>query len=178
MIADGGNVYGDRVIPGSLKLIGVQGSGATRDKVNGTAEIVKPSYSTSGHLNVGLYRQSLETVNLTGEDASNYSISYTTERANYKVSPKVINLEGSRPYDGTVNFDASFFGDNGIIAGVGSETLILIGTATVTSPNIDSGRQPLILGTLRLSDGANGGKATNYTLEGGSHFGTIKGNKP
>lgn len=178
MIADGGNVYGDRVMPGAVKLAGLLGHGASKDKVSGTAVIANPVYSLSGQLNVGCYRQNLDTVNLSGEDASNYSVSYTTERSNYTVSARVINLEGFKPCDGKVTVDASFFGNNGIIAGVGSETLKLIGTGTVTSPNVEDGRQQLILGDLRLSDGANGELASNYTLVGGTHFGTIISNKP
>ncbi|HWR01181.1 MAG TPA: hypothetical protein VN371_04910 [Chlorobaculum sp.] len=178
MIADSGNVYGDRVMPGAVKLAGLLGHGASKDKVSGTATIANPVYGLSGQLNMGCYKQSLDTVDLSGEDACNYSISYTTERPNYTVSTRVVNLEGIKPYDGKVTFDASFFGDNGIISGVGSETLKLIGTGFVTSPNVEDGRQQLIPGDLRLTDGANGGLARNYTLVDGAHFATIITKKP
>lgn len=175
-IADGGNVYGDAIMPGAVTLAGVLGSGTSRDQVSGTATIANPDLSPSGHLNVGSYRQSLESGNLSGDDASNYSISYTTGMANYTVTAKVINLDGVKPYDGDVNFDASFFGDDGVIGAVGNEMLKLIGTGTVASPEIADGRQRLHLGNLTLTDGENGGLATNYTLEGGTHFGTIINN--
>jgi hypothetical protein len=172
-IADGGNVYGDKVIPGAVTLFGLLGSGECKDQVSGKATIALPSYSPSGHLNAGRYRQNIEPEDLTGADAENYSISYTTESENYTVTAKVINLEGTKLFDGNVNFDASCFGKNGIIAGAGSETLKLIGTGTVASPSVENGRQTLNPGDLTLADGENGGLASNYTLIGGSHFGTI-----
>ena len=172
-IADGGNIYGDKVIPGEVTLFGLLGSGECKDQVNGTATIASPVYNQSGHLNAGSYRQSIGPDGLSGADASNYSISYTTGSENYTVTAKVISLEGTKPFDGNVNFDASCFGNNGVIAGVGSETLILVGTGTVASPDVEKGRQVLNPGSLALADGENGGLAGNYTLEGGTHFGTI-----
>jgi hypothetical protein len=56
---------------------------------------------------------------------------------------------------------------------VGTETLtVASGTGTVPSKNAGAA-QTLALGTLALGDGANGGLASNYTLSGGTHTGTI-----
>ncbi|NTW52977.1 MAG: hypothetical protein HGB22_10385 [Chlorobiaceae bacterium] len=151
-------------------------SGENADQVNASAIIVNPVYSTSGNLNAGSYKQGVGSGNLSGADASNYTISYTTESANYMVTAKIINLDGTKPYDGTVNFKATNFGDNGFVSGIGSETLQLIGTGTVGSPMISPVKQHLVLGTLTLNDGANGGSGANYTLTGGTHFGTIVNN--
>jgi hypothetical protein len=89
---------------------------------------------------------------------------------------KIINLDGTKRYDGNVSFVPSNFGDNGTIAGVGSETVMLTGTGTVASANILNNWQPLNPGTLMLIDGTNGGSGGNYTFTGGTHFGTILNN--
>jgi hypothetical protein len=105
--------------------------------------------------------------------ASNYTYMVNSGKTTATIKEKVIDLNGTKPYDGNANFDASDFGANGYIAGVGFETILLTGTGTVPSANIVNTRQPLSLGTLRLTDGRNGGWSTNYTLKGGYHFSTI-----
>jgi len=94
-----------------------------------------------------------------------------------RITAKVINLDGTKYHDGNVNFISSNFSVNGLVAGVGSESLKLTGTGIVASPDVSAGKQVLNLGDLALIDGANGGLRTNYTLDGGSHFGTVI-NKP
>jgi hypothetical protein len=73
-----------------------------------------------------------------------------------------------REYDGTMSFAAGTFGS---INGVNGETLALSGSGTVASPKVLAGTQALTLGTLTLGNGT--GLASNYTLTGGAHTGTI-----
>jgi hypothetical protein len=81
----------------------------------------------------------------------------------------VVNLAGTRVYDGTVNFTAGQFTAT-ITGTLNGETLtIASGTGTVPSPNV--GTQTLSIGNLKLGDGT--GSASNYTLVGGTHTGTI-----
>ncbi|HWR01180.1 MAG TPA: hypothetical protein VN371_04905, partial [Chlorobaculum sp.] len=171
-IADANNIYGDTVTPGTVSFNGK----VSGDNLNASAIIYSPNYSTTGNLNAGSYRQAVESANLAGADAGNYTISYTTVSSNYKVTAKVVNLDGTKPFDGNVNFVATYFGNNGVINGVGLETITLTGTGTVASPMASAGKQSLSLGTLTLIDGTNGGLGTNYTLTGGNHFGTITNN--
>jgi hypothetical protein len=59
---------------------------------------------------------------------------------------------------------------------VGTETLTVSGSGTVTSKNVGTYTTTLgtlALGTLALGDGTNGGLASNYTLTGGSQTATI-----
>ncbi|NTW51445.1 MAG: filamentous hemagglutinin N-terminal domain-containing protein [Chlorobiaceae bacterium] len=113
--------------------------------------------------------------NDSGSRADNYnqlslgSLSGNTAR----ITAKVINLDGTKYHDGNVNFIPSNFGVNGLVAGVGAETVQLNGTGTVPSPGIDAGKQALSIGNLTLTAGVNGGLGTNYTLTGGTHYGTI-----
>ncbi|HWQ25913.1 MAG TPA: autotransporter-associated beta strand repeat-containing protein [Chlorobaculum sp.] len=100
----------------------------------------------------------------------------TVANVTKSILAKVINLDGAKRYNGNVNFESSNFGDNGSIAGVGSETLILAGSGSVASSTVFNEKQPLSLGTLTLTDGTNGGLGGNYTLTGGAHFGTIINN--
>ena len=88
------------------------------------------------------------------------------------VNPAVINLAGSRSYDGTSGFAGVAFGAAGTInTGIGGQTLLVGGNGTVGSPNVVAGVQTLTTGTLTLADGT--GLANNYTLAGGTHTGTI-----
>ena len=50
---------------------------------------------------------------------------------------------------------------------IGTETLNLAGTGTVASKNVGTAKT-VTLGTLALSDGLNGGLASNYTFTGGT----------
>jgi hypothetical protein len=115
---------------------------------------------------------SVRGLTLSGTDSGNY-VWNTTASTSAEITAKVINLDGTKPYNGNVYFAASNFGNSGVIAGVGSETLTLAGAGFVPSPDIASGRQTLNPGDLTLTDGAGGGLSGNYTLTGGNHFGTI-----
>jgi hypothetical protein len=118
---------------------------------------------------------SVSGITLNGTDAGNYIWS-STASTSAEITPKIINLDGTKPNNGNAYFAASCFGSNGVISGVGSETLILTGIGSVVSPDIASGGQTLNPGNLTLTDGAGGGLGTNYTLTGGNHFGTIINN--
>ncbi|MDH5343009.1 MAG: hypothetical protein OEW79_09285, partial [Betaproteobacteria bacterium] len=78
-------------------------------------------------------------------------------------------LAGSRDYDGSTDFGPGSFGT---INGVNGETLtVASGTGTVPSPKVLAGTQSLATGSLALGNGT--GLASNYTLVGGTHTGTI-----
>ena len=80
--------------------------------------------------------------------ASNYTLTGGTH--NFTVNQKVISLSGSRLYDATTNAVAS---DLTTISGrVGSETLALSGTGSVSNANV-SNNKTVTLGTLALGDG-------------------------
>ena len=88
------------------------------------------------------------------------------------ITPVVISLAGSRPYDNSASFAPSAFG---IVNGVNGETLVVAsGSGTVSSPKVLAGTQALNPGTLALGNGS--GQASNYTLTGGTHTGTITAN--
>jgi hypothetical protein len=81
----------------------------------------------------------------------------------------IINLSGSRIYDGTRDVAAGIFTLGGLI---GDQTLTLTGVGTVADKNVGLNK-PVTLGTLALGDGDKGGLARNYTLLGGTHTATI-----
>jgi hypothetical protein len=105
--------------------------------------------------------------------ARDYSYIEDSGTATATINAKVIDLVGIKIDDGSSDFAASNFGDNGIIKGVGSETVTLTGKGTVPSASVLDIKQPLNLGDLQLNDGTNGGLGSNYTLIGGNHYGTI-----
>ena len=98
--------------------------------------------------------------------ASNYTLTGGTH--NFTVNQKAISLSGSRLYDATTDAVAS---DLTTISGrVGTETLTLSGTGSVTDANVASNKT-VTVGTLALGDGT--GLAADYTLSGGTHQLTI-----
>jgi filamentous hemagglutinin family protein len=108
---------------------------------------------------------------LTGADAGNYTLTTnTTTLADiFKV---VLNLDGTRVYDGSTVASAGMFGSAGVIAGVAGESLILSGQGVLGSKNVATDRPLAGLGSLALNDDG-AGLASNYTLVGGNHIATV-----
>ena len=121
---------------------------------------------TSSSADVGTHAVTT-TMALDGTHAGNYTITQPT--LNLTISPRPVSLSGSRVYDGTTNTAAAVLSITGGL--VGSEELILTGSATTTDPDVG---EPLVLtpADITLGDGT-GGKASNYTLTGGTHTLTI-----
>jgi hypothetical protein len=107
------------------------------------------------------------TITASGGTASNYTVTHVD--GTLTVDPAIISLSGSRAYDTTTTFAASTFGSAGTIGGVNGETLALTGSGAVPTPV--SGTHALNASGLALTNGT--GQASNYTLAGGTHTGTI-----
>jgi trimeric autotransporter adhesin len=153
---------------------GVAGQTLTLSGAGTVAQADVNTY-TGGNFNTG----TLALNNGTGL-ASNYTLAGGTDT--FAITPYVINLSGTRQYDGTADASASLFGNNGTInTGIGSQTLTLTGLGTVSSANASTnpytgvgattGTQGFNLNTLQLNDGT--GQASNYTLIGGTDSLTI-----
>lgn len=103
-----------------------------------------------------------------GADAANYFLDNTTATSAADITPRVLNLSGTRVYDGTTVAGAGTF-NGGVIAGVSTETLTLGGNYALSRKNVDTYSWKGAIGDgLTLGDGSNGGLASNYTLIGGS----------
>ncbi|REE18338.1 filamentous hemagglutinin family protein [Paraburkholderia sp. BL27I4N3] len=108
-----------------------------------------------------------------GSDLGNYTWNAAaTTSAN--ITPAVLNLTGSRVYDGSNLAGASLFGDGGQLHGVADQTLTLSGTGTLSTRNAGA-QQPFAAGGLGgYSLTGNGAAlASNYTLAGGVDWVTI-----
>ncbi|MCQ8182353.1 YDG domain-containing protein, partial [Methylomonas sp. SURF-1] len=103
-----------------------------------------------------------------GNSGANYSVSYANNTSS-TITPFVINLSGSRKFDGTNILNADIFTFGSL---VGAETLTLTGVGEMADSQVGVNK-PVTLGTLALADGANGGLASNYTLSGGTPLVTI-----
>ena len=90
---------------------------------------------------------------LTGDKAINYNLIMPTGfTAN--INRKFLNLSATKVFDGTTNLDGYISFNNSL---VGTETLNY--TAVANSRNVSDARY---ISSLTLSDGLNGGKASNY----------------
>ena len=89
---------------------------------------------------------------------------------NTQITPKQISLSGSRNYNGTNIISSSDLTVGNL---VGNETLTLTGSASLSSVDAQSDSNLASTAGLSLSDGSNGGVASNYTLVGGSQKVTI-----
>ncbi|WP_238481067.1 YDG domain-containing protein [Dyella telluris] len=100
-------------------------------------------------------------ITASGADAANYLFN-TTATTTANITPYILRLNGARVYDATTGADASVFGTNGVVNGLGGQTLTVTGAGTLVSKNV--GTQALSnLGTLALTDGT--GLAANYQLD-------------
>ena len=99
---------------------------------------------------------------LTGANAGNYTLnSYTTS---FEILPKVINLTGTKVYDGLTTVpNASLT----VTTGVSGQSLDLKGSGSVISAATGNGKT-ISIGTLEL-DSTGSGSESNYTLSGGNH---------
>ncbi|MBB6488498.1 YDG domain-containing protein [Rhizobium lusitanum] len=124
-------------------------TGAFSDRNAGTGKLVNISGLTLG-----------------GADAGNYELADTTATTTADISRRVINLSGSRTYNGSINLDASIFTLSNL---VGGETLTLSGAGAMLDKNAGTGKA-VMLASLALGNSINGdgGLASNYTLVGGT----------
>jgi len=109
----------------------------------------------------------------TGTDAGNYTFNTTANTA-ANITPVILNLTGSRVYDGTTGADASLFGTDGVLTGISGQTLTLSGTGTLSTKNVGS-EQPFAGGGLAGFTLTGNGTtlASNYTFTGGTDWVTI-----
>ena len=154
----------------------VTGEGATVTQTAGTyytdASLTIASKDVATATTVGVNLTPADYTADVGTLLSNYILPVAATGAG-AINPYVVNMSGTRVYDGTVTADAGIFTLDPL---VGAETLTLTGSGTVTSKNVgtySTALGTLSLDTLALGDGTNGGVAGNYTFTGGTQTVTI-----
>ena len=99
---------------------------------------------------------------LTGANAGNYTLnSYTTS---FEILPKIINLTGTKIYDGQTTVANTSLT---VTTGIAGQSLGLKGSGSVLSAATGTGKL-ISLGTLEL-DSIGSGSESNYTLSAGTH---------
>ncbi len=131
---------------------------------NATLDSISGGTFAFSNANAGSGTKTVTTTGVTvtdGNSGGNYSVIYT-DNTTSTINPSIVNLTGTRVYDGTVNVAAS-----GLTLGtlVGGQTLSLSGTGTVANKNVGTAKA-ITLGSLALVDGT--GLASNYTFVGGT----------
>jgi filamentous hemagglutinin family protein len=121
-----------------------------------------------GSKDVGAGMGVTTTMTISGADAGNYILTQPTGIA-ADITPYVLSLTGARVYDGTTEADATLFGNNGLVTGVGGETLTLAGTGTLNSKNVNAQQSFASLAGFSLT-GNGGAHASDYTLTGGTDW--------
>lgn len=139
------------VLAGDTLGVATQGTFDGKDAANGRT------------VNVG--------ASLTGIDAGNYTLT-TNATTTADIRKVVLDLTGTRVYDGTAIAGAAMFGNQGVVAGIAGESLTLSGAGVLASKNVATGRDLSGLGTLSLTGNAST-LATNYTLLGGHDVATV-----
>jgi trimeric autotransporter adhesin len=139
------------------------GSVFTQDTVANTVTGSATSTGSAVTANVGSYAIDVTPVTAT----TGYTLTKNST-GNLTANPAVVNLAGTRIYDATTAFNAGVFGT--FATGINGEDLNLSGAGSVASANVGAA-QTLTTGTLALTNGT--GLASNYTLTGGTHTGTI-----
>ncbi|MGC1548643.1 MAG: YDG domain-containing protein, partial [Rhodanobacter sp.] len=158
-----GKVYDDTTTAGvTLASHGVL-LGDTVNFSDGAANFGSPNAGSSVSITVS-------SITASGTDAGNYTFN-NTATTSATISPYVLNLTGTRVYDGNTDADAHLFGNNGVLAGLNGQTLMVSGSGVLSSKNVGSQRGFANLGSLVLGNGS--GLAGNYTLAGGTDWVTI-----
>ncbi|WP_114239949.1 YDG domain-containing protein [Dyella sp. C9] len=108
-----------------------------------------------------------------GTDIGNYTFAGTASTS-ANITAYILNLTGTRVYDGTTQAAAGLFGNAGVLTGVNGETLTLSGTGTLSTKNVGN-EQPFASGGLDgyTLTGDGSALASNYTLAGGIDWVTI-----
>jgi hypothetical protein len=92
---------------------------------------------------------------------ANYTITFANTANNaYVITPVTLSISASKVYDGTVAFAGSSVLAN---TGVGSQTVVLTGSANANSANV-LGVSSLNTTGLQITNGTLGGLAVNYIL--------------
>ena len=146
------------------------------DPSDPSANVTISGSATASSANVGnsvsITNANIGSLALGGADAGNYDINTIAINGllNVAITPKTVNLSGTRLYDGTVDAANS---DLSVASGtVGTETLTITGTGTLNAGGAGS-RIISNTGSLALGNGTNGGIGANYTLDDGTHSMTI-----
>ncbi|GAC1045481.1 MBG domain-containing protein [Rhizobium sp. No.120] len=160
-----GITAGNKTYDGTTNVaLNTAGAGFT-GMVAGDALTVATSSGAFANKNAGTGRTvNISGLTLGGTDVGNYTLASDTATTTADIGQRVVNLSGSRTYNGSTDLDASIFTLSNV---VGGETLTLSGTGTMSDKNAGSGKG-MTLASLALGDGTNGGLASNYTLAGGT----------
>ena len=165
-IGSSSSIYGSALNPGAVTLSGVIGT----DQVGAGATVNTSTLSTSGHPVAASYTQSVGTSQLTGADAGDYTVVYTTPTANYTINPLALAgaaiAAGSSTYGSAVTPGAVSFSN--VVSGdlVGS-TASIVSPAYSTSGHLDAGSY------AQTATSLTGADKGNYTFAG---FTTATGN--
>ena len=165
----------------TAKPITISGITANDKAYNGTNSVVlnKPTVDSLGFISrdsilintTGVFDDvnvGTQTVTLTqsyGGTTSNYAITNQSTKPTASITPKILTIGAAtvanKVYDGNTTANISSIGSlSGL---VGAQTLnVTVNTATFDSADVGTGRVATI--SYSLSDGGNGGLASNYSL--------------
>jgi len=131
------------------ETLGVNGSGIFDTKNVGTGKTVAAAYTLSDGTNGGV--------------ASNYSLAGENLSAN--IAAKALSISGSSAVNKTYDGNTTATVTAGSLSGmVGTETLGVNGSGIFDTKNVGTGKT--VAAAYTLSDGTNGGVASNYSLAG------------
>jgi hypothetical protein len=104
-----------------------------------------------------------DNLQMTGSDSSNYSLPFTSVRSSAFITPKVLTVKGTsvadKSVDGTTDAQVTLGAVQGLV-GVEQLNVSVSGRFQTATPG---GSKPVDVKYL-WSDGANGGKASNYSV--------------
>ena len=159
-------IAASRIYNGSVSLDGTDVSTTfTYSNIVGSEVISQTGTGSVSSANVGSGKSvTLGTISLA--DGSGVASNYSLTSATLDITQRPISLSGTRVYDATSTASSSDL--TTLTNLVGSETLVLSNSGTVSNANVGTDKT-VTIGSLSLGDGSNGGLSSNYTLSGGTH---------
>jgi autotransporter-associated beta strand protein len=166
------------VSPKPITISGITATGKIYDS-NNTVTLNKPEVATLGFISrdgisintIGVFDNvnvGTQTVTLTqsyGGTTSNYAITNQSTKPTASITPKALTIGSAtavnKVYDGT---NEAFISSLGSLSGmIGTQTLnVAVNKALFDSEDVGNGRVATI--SYALSNGSNGGRASNYSL--------------
>ena len=163
-ISSASKIYDGIVYSGTPTLTYTLANG---DTFNGV-DIVQGTFTLTGEganpttVNAGSYTIGADLAGFS--NTLGYANPTTAIAGTLTINKRVLSLSGTRVYDATADVTGDVFSTISNL--VGTETITVGGTGSVTNKNVAAGKVVNTSGLI-LTDGSNGGLANNYTLSGG-----------
>ncbi len=127
-----------------------------------TSSTISPTLTVGGHT---LVASSCSGLTLSGTNAADYSIVYTSTSNDFTVTPAPVNVavSGTQTYGGTPNFVGTDSPPSGVTVSTSGLSCRKVGTSTTIGPSLPAGSDTLVASSCSGAS-LSGASASDYTV--------------